>query len=86
MRPEATTSNGSAGNGGRGKRRLADFFLHNKMEIDYRNGDILRRFLSPEGKVLPSRRTGLTAKNQRKLTLAIKRARVIGILPFATGE
>ncbi|HXW60415.1 MAG TPA: 30S ribosomal protein S18 [Myxococcota bacterium] len=64
------------------KRRLADFFIQNKMEVDYKNADVLQRFLSPEGKILPSRRTGLTATNQRKLTKAIKRARSAGLLPF----
>ncbi len=71
---------------GSAKRRLSDFYMQNKLPIDYHNVDILRRFLSPEGKILPSRRTGLTSKNQRKLTLAIKRARMIGILPFSTFE
>lgn len=83
------TRDGGRGNanprGGK-QRRLSDFFMQNKLPIDYHNADLLRRFLSPEGKVLPSRRTGLTSKNQRKLTLAIKRARVIGILPFSNPE
>ena len=74
-----------AGNG-RAKRRLGDFFIQNKVEIDYRNADVLRRFLSPEGKILPSRRSGLTACNQRKLTRAIKQARSIGLLPFKNVE
>jgi len=71
---------------GMAKRRLSDFFLQNKLPIDYHNVDVLRRFLSPEGKILPCRRTGLIAKNQRKLTLAIKRARMVGLLPFSTFE
>lgn len=65
-----------------GKRRLADYFIQNKMDVDYKNADVLRRFLSPEGKILPSRRSGLTATNQRKVTKAIKRARSAGLLPF----
>lgn len=72
---------------GRSRRRTQDFFLQNKdVTIDYKNVDILRRFLSPEGKVLPCRRTGLVAKNQRKVTRAIKRARSLGLLPFANRE
>lgn len=85
MKPDMTSANGTNG-GGRGKRRLADFYLQNKMDVDYRDADVLRRFLSPEGKVLPSRRSGLTAKNQRKLTRAVKRARVIGLVPFVASE
>jgi small subunit ribosomal protein S18 len=68
------------------KRRLSDFFLQNKMTVDYHDSEVLRRFLSPEGKILPSRRSGLTSKNQRKLTKAIKRGRMVGLLPFASSE
>jgi small subunit ribosomal protein S18 len=72
---------------GRSRRRLQDFFLQNKdVKIDYKNQDLLRRFLSPEGKVLPGRRTGLTSKNQRKITRAIKRARAVGLLPFTNHD
>lgn len=70
----------------RGKRRLADFFIQNKIEVDYKNADVLRRFISPEGKILPSRRSGLVASNQRKVTRAIKRARSAGLLPFKSSE
>lgn len=70
----------------RGKRRLADYFVTNKIEIEYKNADVLRRFLSPEGKILPSRRSGLTAANQRKITRAIKRARSAGLLPFRSTD
>lgn len=70
----------------RGKRRLADYFIQNKTEVDYKNADVLRRFLSPEGKILPSRRSGLTATNQRKVTKAIKMARSAGLLPFRSSD
>lgn len=50
---------------------------------DFKNIDILRRFLSETGKILPRRRTGLNAQNQRKLARTIKRARMIGLLPFS---
>ena len=70
----------------RGKRRLADFFIQNKMDVDYKNIDVLRRFVSPEGKILPSRRSGLVAINQRKLTKAVKKARAAGLLPFRSSE
>ena len=76
---------GRGGNGGR--RRLQDYCLQNKgTEIDYKNSDLLRRFISPEGKILPGRRTGLTSRNQRKITKAIKRARAIGLLPFTNHD
>lgn len=70
----------------RNKRRLADFFIQNKCDVDYKNADVLRRFLSPEGKILPSRRSGLVASNQRKITRAIKKARSAGLLPFRSQD
>jgi len=71
----------------RNRRRLQDFFLQNKeVNVDYSNPDVLRRFLSPEGKILPARRTGLTAVNQRAVTRAIKQARAIGLLPFTNHD
>ncbi|MFZ9887379.1 MAG: 30S ribosomal protein S18 [Myxococcota bacterium] len=77
----------SSRNSGRNRRRLQDFFLQNKDQpIDYRNAELMRRFLSPEGKILPARRTGLTATNQRAVTRAIKRARAVGLLPFTNHD
>jgi small subunit ribosomal protein S18 len=54
--------------------------------IDYKDVDLLRKFITERGKILPRRITGLTAKQQRDLTLAIKRARVIALLPFVNAE
>ena len=59
------------------KATLGEFDLR-----DYRNVEVLRRFLSETGKILPRRRTGLSAKEQRILAKTIKRARVLGLLPF----
>lgn len=69
------------------RRRLQDYFLQNKgVEIDFKNTELMRRFVSPEGKILPGRRTGLSSKNQRKVTKAVKRARAIGLLPFTNHD
>ncbi|MER3434379.1 MAG: 30S ribosomal protein S18 [Leptolyngbya sp. ERB_1_1] len=54
--------------------------------IDYKDVDLLRKFITERGKILPRRITGLTAKQQRDLTVAIKRARVIALLPFVNQE
>jgi small subunit ribosomal protein S18 len=59
------------------KATLGEFDLR-----DYRNVEVLRRFLSETGKILPRRRTGLSAKDQRILAKTIKRARILGLLPF----
>lgn len=60
-----------------------DYFSANNIKyIDYKDVDILKRFLNPNGKILNRRRTGVTAKNQRALAEAVKRARFLGLLPF----
>lgn len=54
--------------------------------IDYKDVDLLRKFITERGKILPRRITGLTAKQQRDVTLAIKRARLVALLPFINQE
>jgi small subunit ribosomal protein S18 len=54
--------------------------------IDYKNTRLLVKFISPQGKILPRRSTGLTAKQQRVMANAIKRARTSGLLPFVNLE
>ena len=72
-----------AGRRGGRRRRKVDFFAANHIDyIDYKDVDLLKRFISDRGKILPRRVTGTYAENQRKLTKAIKRARVMGLLPF----
>ena len=69
------------------KRRKVDFFAANHIEhVDYKDIDLLKRFISERGRILPRRVTGTYAKNQRKLTKAITRARIMGLLPFVTDE
>jgi len=52
------------------------------IKIDYKNVDLLRRFLTEDGKIRPRRQTGTCAKHQRSLAEAIKRARHIALVPF----
>uniref|UniRef100_A0AAT9UT76 Small ribosomal subunit protein bS18c n=1 Tax=Pallavicinia longispina TaxID=280536 RepID=A0AAT9UT76_9MARC len=54
--------------------------------IDYKNISLLRRFTSEQGKILSRRMNRLTSKQQRLLTIAIKRARVLSLLPFLNNE
>ena len=54
--------------------------------IDYKDVDLLKKFITERGKILPRRLTGLTAKQQRDLTTAVKRARIVALLPFVTPE
>ncbi|GAA3015621.1 30S ribosomal protein S18 [Tetragenococcus solitarius] len=72
--------------GGR-RRRKVDYLAANHIEhVDYKDVELLKRFISERGKILPRRVTGTGAKNQRKLTIAIKRARIMGLLPFVSEE
>lgn len=65
------------------RRRLAKIAnLHIDDRIDYKNVDLLRQFLTEEGKILPRRVTGLTAKQQRGVTRAIKQSRIMALLEF----
>jgi small subunit ribosomal protein S18 len=60
-----------------------DFFSANNIKyIDYKDTDILKKFLNPNGKILNHKRTGITSKNQRALANSIKKARFLGLLPF----
>ena len=51
-------------------------------ELDYKNPEQLKKFINDKGKILPRRATGACAKHQREITLAVKRARHIAILPY----
>jgi len=60
-----------------------DYFSVNNMKyIDYKDVEILKKFLNPNGKIMGHKHTGVTAKNQRQLSSAIKNARFLGLLPF----
>ena len=54
--------------------------------IDYKDVELLRSFISDQGKILPKRSTNLTLKQQRRLSKAVKRARILGLLPFVNRD
>ena len=62
--------------------KICQFCADKNLAIDYKQGDVLRRFVTEEGKIRPRRQTGTCAKHQRILAGAIKRARHIALLPF----
>nr|YP_009504705.1 ribosomal protein S18 [Cyanophora biloba]AWW13872.1 ribosomal protein S18 [Cyanophora biloba] len=66
------------------RRRLSP--LKPNQVIDYQDVELLRTFITEQGKILPRRVTGLTAKQQRAVTKAIKQARVLALLPFVNRE
>lgn len=61
---------------------ISPFYIHNILSIDYKNINILKKFTSIDGKILPIRKSGLSNKQHRKLARSIKRARNINLLPF----
>ncbi len=64
-------------------RKRKCYFRANKIEyIDYKDVRLLRRFMTDRGKITPRRITGTSAKYQRKLAIAIKRARIMALVPF----
>lgn len=66
------------------RRKLSPLQIGEK--IDYKDVELLSKFLTEQGKILPRRMTGLTTKQQTRLTKAVKRARVIALLPFVNRE
>lgn len=66
------------------KKKVCRFCNEKDITIDYKNPDMLMSFVSERGKILPRRLTGTCAKHQRALTVAIKRARILALLPFTT--
>lgn len=72
--------------GGRKRRKVCYFTSNNITHIDYKDVDLLKKFISERGKILPRRVTGTSAKYQRKLTTAIKVSRIMALLPFVAEE
>ncbi|MCP3739936.1 30S ribosomal protein S18 [Rossellomorea sp. BNER] len=72
--------------GGRRRRKVCFFTSNGITHIDYKDVDLLKKFISERGKILPRRVTGTSAKYQRRLTRAIKRSRTMALLPYVTGE
>ena len=75
---------GERGGGRRPHKKVCNFCVEKIEEIDYKEVSRLRRFVSERGKILPRRVTGTCARHQRRLTIALKRARHIALLPYTT--
>lgn len=70
--------------GKRSKKKVCSFCADKVESIDYKDVAKLRKYISERGKILPRRINGNCAKHQRQLTTAIKRARIIALLPFSS--
>jgi small subunit ribosomal protein S18 len=67
----------------RRRRKVCSFCVDKLRSVDFKDAPRLRRYISERGKILPRRVTGNCAGHQRQLTVAIKRARVMALLPFS---
>jgi small subunit ribosomal protein S18 len=79
---------GEGRSGGRrrpgGRRKVCRFCADKSLTVDYKDVRTLGSFITEGGKIVPSRTSGNCAKHQRQLAVAIKRARVLALLPFST--
>ena len=64
------------------RRKVCVFCSDENQKIDYKDANLLRKYISERGKILPRRITGNCAKHQRELTVALKRARQIALIPY----
>jgi len=64
--------------------KVCAFCVEKNIKIDYKQPDMLRRYVTERGKIRPRRQTGMCAKHQRRLAMAVKRARHLAMLPFST--
>ena len=64
------------------RKKVCPLCSDKNLVLDYKNAEQLRKFVNDKGKILPRRATGACAKHQRTITLAVKRARHIAVLPF----
>lgn len=73
---------GGGGKGGFSRRKVCKFCADETIVIDYKNPQLLRHFITDRGKLIPRRISGNCARHQRKIALAVKRARMIALMPF----
>ena len=65
------------------RKKVCPLCKDKNLVLDYKNPEQLKKFINDKGKILPRRTTGACSKHQRDITLAIKRARAIAILPYS---
>ncbi|MBB1522769.1 MAG: 30S ribosomal protein S18 [Clostridiales bacterium] len=64
------------------RKKVCPFVKNGNFELDYKDAEAIKRFISEKGKILPRRVTGICAKHQRELTRVIKRARHAGVIAY----
>lgn len=80
---EGKDGEGRGGKGeGRARRRRVSPLKDPNVVVDYKNPQLLKHFLTDRGKIVPARVTNVSARQQRQITQAIKRARMLALLPY----
>jgi small subunit ribosomal protein S18 len=69
--------------GGIRRKKVCPFCADKTLKINYKDADMLGKYISERGKILPKRMSGVCAIHQRELATAIKRARIVALLPYA---
>jgi small subunit ribosomal protein S18 len=77
---------GAANRFGPQKKKTCKFCANKELKLDYKNPQQMSIFLSERGKILPRRFTGACSKHQRDITLAVKRARILAVVPFTATQ
>ena len=90
-RPDRNSGHDRGGPGGGAKRRyirkkFCRFCAEKELQLDYKNVYLIKQFVSERGKIVPRRISGTCAKHQRKLTVEIKKARVVALVPFTATQ
>lgn len=67
----------------RRRKKVCNFCVDSIDTVDYKNTDRLRRYITDRGKIVPKRNSGVCAKHQRVIAMAVKRARHIGLVPYS---
>lgn len=76
---------GGRGGRGFGRRKVCRFCADKALKVDYKDQQALKYFLTERGKIIPRRISGNCAKHQREVATAVKRARMLAILPYTSG-
>jgi small subunit ribosomal protein S18 len=74
--------NNFGGANNRNRKKVCQFCADRNLKIDYKDTDLLKKYITERGKILPKRITGTCAMHQREVAKAIKRARTVALLPF----
>lgn len=88
-RPSYGRSSGSSPGGPKRRytrKKFCRFCAEKELQIDYKNVYMLKHFVSERGKIVPRRITGTCATHQRKLTVEIKKARIVALIPFTATQ